>query len=388
MFKAVNLSDLMLKRGKSINPLSNPDTEFELYSIPAYENKVPEFLRGDEIGSNKQILVENDVLLSRIVPHIRRAWIVKPQSNRTLIGSGEWVVFRSEKADPGYLRNFLLSDVFHQQMMTTVRGVGGSLLRASPELIGKIEIPLPPLPIQKKIAAVMEKADELRRKREEQIKRLDDLLQATFLDMFGDPVTNPKGWPKCSLESLCHKVTDGTHQPPKFVPEGIPFLFVSNIVNGFIDFETEKFISERTFEELTSRTPIEVGDILYSTVGSYGKAVLVDTTKKFSFQRHIAHIKPNTQRIQAEFLLTQLNSNGVKRQADSQARGIAQKTLNLRELKGFEIFLPPHGQQIEFIKRKRKIDEVALTVKGSCSNNQALFNSLMQRAFKGELDLK
>ncbi|NCB40381.1 MAG: restriction endonuclease subunit S, partial [Erysipelotrichia bacterium] len=240
----------------------------------------------------------------------------------------------------------------------------------------------------KKIAAVLEKADELRRKREEQIKRLDDLLQATFLDMFGDPVTNPKGWMKCSLESLCFKVTDGTHQPPKFVAAGIPFLFVGNIVNGFIDFETEKFISEETFEKLTFRTPIEVGDILYSTVGSYGKAVLVDTTKKFSFQRHIAHIKPDFKKVQPEFLLTQLNSDGVKRQADSQVRGIAQKTLNLCELKGFEIFLPPYEKQIEFIKRKKRIDKTAMELKGSCSRNQALFSSLMQRAFKGELELK
>lgn len=299
------------------------------------------------------------------------------------IASSLVIIRASAACDVSYLHFYLKSFLCKKEIEKFENGASQPNLSATD--LKNFQIPLPPLPIQKKIAAVLEKADELRRKREEQIKRLDDLLQATFLDMFGDPVTNPKGWPKCSLESLCHKVTDGTHQPPKFVPEGIPFLFVSNIVNGFIDFETEKFISEKTFEELTSRTPIEVGDILYSTVGSYGKAVLVDTTKKFSFQRHIAHIKPNTQRIQAEFLLTQLNSNGVKRQADSQARGIAQKTLNLRELKGFEIFLPPHGQQIEFIKRKRKIDEVALTIKGSCSNNQALFNSLMQRSFKGEL---
>ncbi|MDD2998791.1 MAG: restriction endonuclease subunit S, partial [Candidatus Riflebacteria bacterium] len=83
------------------------------------------------------------------------------------------------------------------------------------------------------------------------------------------------------------------------------------------------------------------------------------------------------------FLLTQLNSSGVKRQADSLARGIAQKTLNLRELKGFEIFLPSHEQQLEFIKMKKKIDEVAFSLKASYSNYIVMFNSLMQRAFKG-----
>jgi len=350
------------------------------------ESRILELYESPETISDKglascstQILPVDSVLFSSRAPiglvAINKVPLCTNQGFKSLV-PGEKIHYK-------YLAYWLKAHKLQLQAM----GNGATFKELSKSIFEKVEIPLPPLPIQKKIAAVLEKADELRRKREEQIKRLDDLLQATFLDMFGDPVTNPKGWMKYNLESLCCKVTDGTHQPPKFVSEGIPFLFVSNIVNGFIDFETEKFISETTFYELTSRTPIEVGDILYSTVGSYGKAVLVDTTKKFSFQRHIAHIKPDPQKIQPEFLLAQLNSDGVKRQADSLARGIAQKTLNLRELKGFEIFLPPHEKQIEFIKWKKKIDDVTSVIKGSCGDNQTLFNSLMQRAFKGELDL-
>jgi type I restriction enzyme S subunit len=118
------------------------------------------------------------------------------------------------------------------------------------------------------------------------------------------PFENPKGYPIHELEETCSRITDGTHQPPRFTEEGIPFLFVRNIVSGSIDFDTEKFITEETFAELTRRVKPERGDILYSTVGSFGVAVLVETDRKFAFQRHIGHLKPNRQ-IDSGFLTAQ-----------------------------------------------------------------------------------
>src|SRR5260221_7075517 len=95
--------------------------------------------------------------------------------------------------------------------------------------------------------------------------------------MFGDPAMNPKGWETTILEDVCTLITDGTHQPPPFVDTGIPFLFVSNIVNGKIDLNTSKHISEQTYRVLNKRCPVERGDVLYSTVGSYGVPVVVET---------------------------------------------------------------------------------------------------------------
>src|SRR5439155_772742 len=107
-------------------------------------------------------------------------------------------------------------------------------------------------------------------------------------------------------ESVCVRITDGTHQSPQWSPEGNPFLFVSNIVSGEIDFETQKFISDETHHELTRRSPIEVGDVLYTTVGSYGVPAVVRTKRKFAFQRHIAHLKPDHRLIEPEFLRVML----------------------------------------------------------------------------------
>jgi type I restriction enzyme, S subunit len=203
--------------------------------------------------------------------------------------------------------------------------------------------------------------------------------------MFGDPVTNPKGWEIKKLNDVCNRVTDGTHQSPTWSIEGIPFLFVSNIVNGEIDFNVSKYIDEQSWKVLTSRCPIELNDILYTTVGSYWNAALVRTTNKFCFQRHIAHIKPNISKVNPEFLLGLMQSDGIRKQADRQARGVAQKTLNLKELKSFQIFLPPSDLQERYVSTRKKIEMQLKKQKDSLKESENLFNSLLQRAFRGEL---
>src|SRR5690606_16142893 len=102
------LSEFFAKKGGSVNPLNFKEEEFELYSIPAYESGLPEKLFGQEIGSSKKKLKGGDVLLSRIVPHIRRCWIVPEKQDLRQIGSGEWIVFTSNDIDASYLRHYLM----------------------------------------------------------------------------------------------------------------------------------------------------------------------------------------------------------------------------------------------------------------------------------------
>ncbi|MEG3899738.1 MULTISPECIES: restriction endonuclease subunit S [unclassified Microcoleus] len=244
---------------------------------------------------------------------------------------------------------------------------------------------LPPLEEQKRIAEVLDRAEELRSKRREAIAQLDTLTQAIFIEMFGDPVTNPKNIKTLPLAKVCKRITDGTHQPPKWSTSGYPFLFVSNIISGEITFDTAKFISSETHEELTRRCPIEVGDVLYSTVGSYGVPVIVKTQRKFAFQRHIAHIKPDSNLIDSQFLCAMLASPSLKRQADRSARGVAQKTVNLEEIRKFIIFCPSISLQQEFARRAEAVEKLKAAHRASLSELDALFASLQHRAFRGEL---
>ena len=162
--------------------------------------------------------------------------------------------------------------------------------------------------------------------------------------MFGDiPESDYK-----PLSEVCRIITDGTHQPPKFVDEGIPFLLVSNITGNVITYETPKFITKETYDVLIKRTPIEIGDILLSTVGSYGHPASVKEERPFCFQRHIAFLKPDHIMVDSTYLHTAILSAGVQEQIEVLVLGVAQKTLNLAAIKGIRIPVPTMDQQQAF----------------------------------------
>jgi type I restriction enzyme S subunit len=156
---------------------------------------------------------------------------------------------------------------------------------------------------------------------------------------------NTHGSTVYALGEVCRTITDGTHLPPRFTDKGVPFLFVRNIVRGAIDFDVEKYISQMTYDELTKKHKAEQGDVLFSAVGSFGVAVVVRTDAQFAFQRHIAHIKPDTSRIDADFLTFFLNSPQGRSQSEAVALGGAQRTVTLAALRRFRIPVPPLEKQ-------------------------------------------
>lgn len=182
-----SLGELMVAQTQTLDPSRFADETFTLYSVPAFENQIPEIIRGSAIGSAKQLVEPGDVLLCRIVPHIRRAWVVAPDSAHRLLASGEWIVFRNAMICASYLRHLLVSDRFHPQFMATVAGVGGSLLRARPAHVARILIRLPPLAEQRRIADILDLAEVLRAKRRAATTGLAPISQAIFHEMFGDP---------------------------------------------------------------------------------------------------------------------------------------------------------------------------------------------------------
>lgn len=188
--------------------------------------------------------------------------------------------------------------------------------------------------------------------------------------MGGDPLSN-----------VCKLITDGTHQPPQFVDAGIPFLLVSNLVHNEITYDTEKFISKESYQELIKRTPVEIGDILLSIVGSYGHAGVVRTDKPFCFQRHIAYIKPDFSKLNSEFLHQALLSDAVKYQMEKRVKGIAQKTLNLSELKKIVVPIPPLALQTEFSHFVHEVDREKERIQRSAALLETLKRSLMQQYF-------
>lgn len=242
-------------------------------------------------------------------------------------------------------------------------------------------LPLPPLPVQQQIADVLDRASALIEKRKAQIEKLDLLVKSQFIEMFGD-------LPKekyVTIARVCSIITDGTHQPPKFVATGIPFLFVSNIVSNKVTYDAEKFISEETYEKLIKRTPIEVGDILLSTVGSYGHPAVVKTSERFCFQRHIAYLKPKHELMDSNFFYGALLSPTVQRQIEERVKGVAQKTLNLSEIRKIIIPLPILDEQRKYSAFIQTVEAQKALLQQSIAKLEQNYKSLMQKCFRGEI---
>lgn len=244
----------------------------------------------------------------------------------------------SERIDNRYLYWYLKG---HTKYLNSL-GRGATFKEISKSIVQNIEIPLPDLDEQVSYANTLKKCWDLRLIQKEQIQLLDNLIKSRFVEMFG------KERNRMSMSDLCSIITDGTHQPPKFVEEGIPFVFVANIAGDKLTYETNKFISQETYDELIKRTPIEIGDILLSTVGSYGHPAVVKLDKKFLFQRHIAYLKPKKAIVDSNYLHGALLSPDVQRQIEEDVRGIAQKTLNLSAIKKMTIPVPNINRQKEF----------------------------------------
>jgi len=319
---------------------------------------------------------DGDVLVSRLPDPIGRACIV-PKLDTKLITAVDCTIIRTldKKCCTRYLIHFLCSPRYFWQIEKFI--VGSTRSRISRTNLQSIFIPLPPLPIQQKLADILDQTNALIEKRKAQIAKLDLLVKSRFIEMFGSGL----GKDTVELKDVCSIITDGTHQSPKFTKSGIPFLLVSNIVDNKLTYETKKLISREEYETLTKRTPVEVGDLLLTIVGSYGNPAIVKTTQEFCFQRHIAYIKPKHDIIDSMYFHAAFLSNAIKRQIEVKVKGVAQKTLNLFELKTIKINLPPLPLQNRFAEFVQAVDKTKFEIQSSLDKLELLRKSLMQQYF-------
>jgi type I restriction enzyme S subunit len=197
-------------------------------------------------------------------------------------------------------------------------------------------------------------------------------------------------WEQCNLNDLCLSITDGDHQAPPRVENGVPFLVISNVSKGYFDFKSvSRFVPRDYFDSLKYTRVPKKGDVLYTVTGSYGIPLLVNFDKEFCFQRHIAILKTDKSKLNSLYLNYALSSLLLQNQAHKVATGTAQKTVPLRGIKGFELLLPSLLEQTEIVKRVENLFSKADKIKKQYKILKAKIDSLPQailaKAFKGEL---
>lgn len=198
------------------------------------------------------------------------------------------------------------------------------------------------------------------------------------------------GWSTAPLADLCHSVSDGDHQAPPQSDSGIPFITISAINDGKLRLEkATRFVPLSYFEALKSgRQPVR-GDVLFSVTGSIGIPALVDVDHPFTFQRHIAILKPNRAKITSEYLVIALGTEDVRQQALAIATGTAQLTIPLNGLRSIAIPMPPLGEQAEIVRRVENLfafaDRLEARYTAAHAQIEKLTPSLLAKAFRGKL---
>lgn len=202
--------------------------------------------------------------------------------------------------------------------------------------------------------------------------------------MFGDPGTNPMGWKETTIGEECFYIKDGPH---KSLPDigkgngGHPFISVRNIVDGYIDFSTAKYISDEDYADAIKKCHPEKGDMLYSKGGTTGIAKLIDVDTEFANWVHVAVLKFDKEKLNGVFFENMLNGAYCYEQSQRLTKGIANRDLVLSAMAQIKMYRPPLKLQQQFAAFVAQVDKSKAAVQKSLDETQVLFDSLMQKYF-------
>lgn len=267
------------------------------------------------------------------------------------------------------------------------RAVGAALANISLGIVKDLQIPLPPLPQQQKIAKILDAADALRQNDKALIAKYDELTQALFLDMFGDPISNPKGWGEKLVGELCLNIVDCVNKTAPtvdFVTE-YKMIRTPNVRNHSVNLESTRFVTLETFEIWNRRLKPQRNDIVFTREAPVGEAGVILSDDQLMLGQRTMIYRVDESKVNNTYLLFQLMGSDVQRQISNISMGSTVKHLSVPSCKAFKILVPPIALQNQFAERVTIIEQQKAIAQASLVKSEELFNSLEQKAFKGEL---
>ncbi|MFZ2961292.1 MAG: restriction endonuclease subunit S [Candidatus Ozemobacteraceae bacterium] len=263
-------------------------------------------------------------------------------------------------------------------------GNGATFKEVSKETMGRVLIPIPPINEQKEIAHVLESSWSIIRKRRETLRLADELLRSIFLDMFGDPITNPKSWPKKPLGNLLSFLTSDPRGWAEYYSEnGAKFLRIQNVGKNRLLLDDIAFVTAPKGAE-ANRTRVQTGDVLLSITADLGRtAVIPEGFGEAHINQHLAILR--TKGIRPLFLSAYLASNGGQSQVKQLNKAGVKAGLNFDDIRSISVIVPPDGKQHDFEKAHTQVIALIEKANAALKDTNNLFLSLQQRAFQGEL---
>ena len=388
MMQSVKLNQVC----KILNGYAFKSEEYQNEGVPLL--RISNFDGGDVVVDDKSIYVDQSFLKTKTDFIVEKGDILIALSGAT---TGKYGIYNydfpsllnqriglikssaSSKLSGKYFYHFL--NILKDEIL---RKAGGAAQpNISTKTIGELEIPLPPLPQQQKIANILDAADALRQNDKVLIAKYDELTQALFLDMFGDPVSNPKGWEKVKMDDLMTILRGGSPRPiDNYLGGTYPWIKIGDATKGD-DIYLNSTRECITKDGLKKTRLLPKGSLIFANCGvSLGFARIL-TFEGCIHDGWLAFSNFNEEKLNKIFLLKALNS--ITQYFRDTAPDGTQPNLNIAIMKNFELIMPPISMQKKFETTLSLLVEQKAIAQKSLEKSEELFNSLLQKAFKGEL---
>lgn len=335
--------------------------------------------------ANQNVKV-NDVIFAKM-KDTKKTLIINEDIKDIIVSTGFFVLRAKEIIDSRYLYFYLNSSKFLREKDNLCTGATQSALNL--QGLKKIKILVPTIEEQVKIVNILKISEQTLVKRKEAINLLDELVKSKFIEMFGDPVSNPKGWEKGKIADIIIKTQYGTSNKANEENGQFKILRMGNITyNGQFDFSDMKYID--LTEDEQKKYLVYKGEVLFNRTNSkelVGKTAVYKENEPMAYAGYLVKAIPN-ERATGEFIAAYMNTKYVKSKLLNMAKNIVgMANINAEEFKKIDIYIPPIELQNEYIKFIEQVDKLKIKMKKSLKALENNFNSLMQKAFEGELML-
>lgn len=305
------------------------------------------------------------------------------------LATGEWLIVRpnSQVLDPSFANHWINTRHTRLQLRELVNGI-----HLYPKDVARLKIPLPPLPEQRRIAAILDQADTLRTQRRAALAQLDSLTQSLFLDMFGDAETEE--WPLSTIANIADEQNGSIRTGPfgsqllhsEFVDEGVAVLGIDNAVANEFRWGERRFITQAKYRQLRRYT-VRPSDVLITIMGTCGRCAVVPNDVPVAINtKHLCCITVDQKKCLPLFLHAYfLRHSTARKYLEQTAKGAIMAGLNMGIIKAMPVALPPLPLQQTFATRVQAIEALKAQHRAALAEADALFAALQQRAFAGGL---
>ena len=342
----------------------------------------PELRKYSQVAKGYTPFRENDVLFAKITPCMQngKAAIARNLCGGVGFGSTEFYVLRpTGEVLPKWVFALIRQPSFRSAAEASFTGTAGQQ-RVAVDFLRTFPIPVPPLPEQERIVKLLDEVDELRKLRAQSDRRTADLISALFDDMFG--VAGPR-CPGATLEEAVEQFIDYRGKTPEKSSRGVP-LVTAKIVKGGRILPPTEFIPEENYDSWMTRGLPRTGDVLFTMEAPLGEVAMVENTRIALAQR-VLLIRPRSDIFDSCYFMTALKMPFVWKQIEERATGSTVRGIRQAELRKVVMPIPSLIQQKEFAARVSEICDIQAAQAVSRQGLDSLFQSLLHRAFNGEL---